>query len=130
MFFIFFVFFPKRLTHILSKLILIFFPFLCLPFLFFFSFFFHVFSWHPNPKNFHTLKRKPSNRFTSLLNLKHSLSSKTLTTLSNSMAGLLYSSPLPPPPQSTVVLFFSFFEWPTLSLTIRSNSDQNGSNFF
>ena len=31
----FFVFFPKRLTHILSKLILIFFPFLCLPFLFF-----------------------------------------------------------------------------------------------
>ena len=35
MFFIFFVFFPKRLTHILSKLILIFFPFLCPPFLFF-----------------------------------------------------------------------------------------------
>ena len=43
--------------HILSKLILIFFPFLCLPFLFFFSFFFHVFSWHPNLKNFHTQKK-------------------------------------------------------------------------
>ena len=57
MFFIFFVFFPKRLTHILSKLILIFFPFLCLPFLFFFSFFFHVFSWHPNLKKFHTQKK-------------------------------------------------------------------------
>ena len=39
----FFVFFSKRLTHILSKLILIFFPFLCLPFLFFFFFFFMYF---------------------------------------------------------------------------------------
>ena len=35
----FFVLFPKRLTHILSKLILIFFPFLCIPFLSFFIFF-------------------------------------------------------------------------------------------
>ena len=41
-------------------------------FLFLFSYFFHVFSWHPNPKNFHTLKRKPSNWFPSLLNLKPS----------------------------------------------------------
>ena len=72
----FFVFFSKRLTHILSKLILIFFPFLCLPFLFFFSFFFSCiflaskpkkFSF-TNPKNFHTLKRKPSNPNTTLSN--------------------------------------------------------------
>ena len=79
----FFVFFPKRLTHILSKFILIFFPFLYLPFLFFFSCIFLAskpkkFSF-TNPKNFYTLKRKPSdpnttlsNRFPSLLNLKPS----------------------------------------------------------
>ena len=50
----FFVFFPKRLTHILSKLILIFFPFLCLPFLFFSSCIFLA----SKPKKFsHTQKK-------------------------------------------------------------------------
>ena len=71
----FFVFCPKRLTHILSKLILIFFHFLCLPFLFLFFFFSCIFlASKPkkfsftNPKNFHTLKRKPSNPNTTLSN--------------------------------------------------------------
>ena len=81
----FFVLFPKRLTHILSKLILIFFPFLCIPFLSFLFFSCIFLASKPkkfsftNPKNFHTLKRKPSNpnttlsnQFPSLLNLKPS----------------------------------------------------------
>ena len=51
----FFVLFPKRLTHILSKLILIFFPFLCIPcFFFFFSCIFLA----SKPKKFsHTQKK-------------------------------------------------------------------------
>ena len=44
------------------------------------------------------------------------------------MVSLLYSLPLPPPPQPAVVLFFSFSERPTLSLTILSNLDPNSSN--
>ena len=59
MFFIFFVLFPKKLTHILSKLILIFFHFLCLPFLFFFYFlFFSCIFLASKPKKFsHTQKK-------------------------------------------------------------------------
>ena len=82
----FFVFFPKRLTHILSKLILIFLPFLFFFFFFFFFFFSMYFLGiqtqkiliHKSKKFSHTQKKtfKPqhtlSNQFPSLLNLKPS----------------------------------------------------------
>ena len=116
------------MTYILSKLILIFLSFICLLLLFFFFHFllFIVLSsiflatkriLIYKPKQFsHTLWGKTSNPNTTLSN-RFSYPSKTFLNLplplfqnshkylSNSMAGLLHS-PLPPPPQSVLVLSF------------------------
>ena len=94
---------PQNITHILNKLILIFLPFLCLSFLFFSCIFLaskpknsHSQTQNKNFKPQHYLIKPvplPSKIFSNL-----PLSSKTFTTLSNSMAYILRSSPLPPPP--------------------------------
>ena len=133
MFFIFFVFFPKRLTHIFSKLILIFFPFLCLPFLFF-----HVFSWLKTQKIFtHSKKKtfKPQHYLIKpvLLPFQNFLkpSSPSLPKLSQ-ISFELHGRPPSLITAATTTIgvgsFFSFFDQPSLYLLIRSNSYPNGSN--
>ena len=137
----FFVFFPKKLTHILSKLILIFFPFLCLPFLFFFFLFSCIFlASKPkkfsftNPKNFHTQKKtfKPQHYLIKLV----PLTSKSQTFLSLPKLSQLFQTPWLASSthchyrhhHNWRFLFFSFSKRPTLSPTILSNSNPKSSN--
>ena len=96
----FFVLFPKRLTHILSKLILIFFPFLCIPFLSFFIFFMYFLGIQTQkilihkPKKFsHTQKKtfKPQHYFIKPV----PLTSKSQTFLSLPKLSQLFQTPWP-----------------------------------